>query len=104
MILLLSSFSKVLFLFSKLEKILDIFSSVSVFNVDILSVRSGDKKKLEKGSRFSIYCLVDGSLGICDQIIKAGDSFILPASKTNTPINFTSNSESKIIRITIPDQ
>ena len=76
----------------------------SYFNVDILSLRSGDKKKLEKGSRFSIYCLVDGSLGIYDQIIKAGDSFILPASETNTPIEFTCDSESKIIRITMPDQ
>ena len=74
------------------------------FNVDILSLRSGDKKKLEKGSRFSIYCLVDGSLGIYDQIIKAGDSFILPASETDTPIEFSCDSESKIIRITMPDQ
>ncbi|MAH36580.1 MAG: mannose-6-phosphate isomerase, partial [Alphaproteobacteria bacterium] len=74
------------------------------FNVDILSARSGDKKKLEKGSRFSIYCLVHGSLGIYDQKIKAGDSFILPASERNVPIDFTANSESKIIRITMPDQ
>ena len=74
------------------------------FNVDILSLRSGDKKKLEKSLRFSIYCLVDGSLGIYDQIIKAGDSFILPASETDTPIEFTCDSESKIIRITMPDQ
>ena len=74
------------------------------FNVDILSVRSGDKKKLEKGSRFSIYCLVEGSLDICDQKIKTGDSFILPASENNVPIDFTCNSESKIIRITMPDQ
>ena len=74
------------------------------FNVDIMSVRSGDKKKLEKGSRFSIYCLVDGSLDIYDQKIKTGESFILPASENNVPFDFTCNSESKIIRITMPDQ
>ena len=39
-----------------------------------------------------------------DQKIKAGDSFILPASERNVPIDFTANSESKIIRITMPDQ